>query len=45
LEKSKLNRSLCKGCVEVQHMVSAVIVVLVSAVVCVVAFVPYICKF
>ena len=40
LEKSEFNRSLCKGCVKVQLMVSAVVVVLASAVVCAVASVP-----
>ena len=34
LEKSEFDCSLCKGCVLVQHMVSAVVVMLISAVVC-----------
>ena len=34
LEKSEFDCSLCKGCVVVQHMVSAVVVMLISAVVC-----------
>ena len=44
LEKSELNRALGEGGVEVEHMVAAVIVVLASAVVGVLASVPNIRK-
>ena len=44
LEKSEFNRSLCKGCVEVEHMVSTSIVMVTSAVVFIMALVPYIGK-
>ena len=39
-----IDRSFCEGCVEVQLMVSAVIVMLTSAVVCSVALVPNVCQ-
>ena len=39
-----IDRSLCEGCVEVQLMVSAVVVMLTSAVVCSVALVPNVCQ-
>ena len=44
LEKPKLNRTLGEGCVVVEHMVSAVVVVLASAVGGVVACVPNVGK-
>ena len=44
LEKSKFDCAFCKGCVEVQHMVSAVIVMLISAVIRTVCCVPDVCK-
>ena len=44
LEKPELNRSLGEGCVEVEHMVSAVVVVLASAVGSIVAGVPNVGK-
>ena len=44
LEESELNRALGEGGMEVQHMVAAVVVVLASAVVCVLAAVPDIRK-
>ena len=44
LEKSEFDCSLCKGGMEVQHMVSAVVVVLVSAVICTVRRIPDVCK-
>ena len=44
LEKPELNRAFGKGGVEVEHMVSAVVVVLASAVGGVVACVPNVCQ-
>ena len=44
LKKSELYCSLCKGCVVVEHMVSAVIVVMVSSVACSVCSVPNVCE-
>ena len=40
LEKSEFDCAFCKSCMEVQHMVSAVIVVLISAVIRTVCPVP-----
>ena len=44
LEKSELDGSLCEGCVVVEHMVSAVIVVLAASVVTTLCAVPDVCK-
>ena len=44
LEKSELNRSFGEGCVEVQHMVAAAVVMVVSAVVFPLAVVPNVCQ-
>ena len=44
LEKSEFDCSLCKSCVIVQHMVSAVVVVLISAIICTVRRIPDVCK-
>ena len=40
LEKSEFNRAFGEGCVEVEHMVAALVVVVASAVIRSVAFVP-----
>ena len=44
LEKSEFDCSLCKGGMEVQHVVSAVVVVLISAVICTIRRIPDVCK-
>ena len=44
LEKSKFDCAFCKGCVIIQHMVSAVVVMLISAIIRTVCCVPDICK-
>lgn len=45
LEEPELDRTLGEGGVEVQHMIAAVVVMLASAVVGVLAAVPNVCKF
>ena len=44
LEESELNRALCEGRVEVEHVVAAAVVMLASSVVCVLCSVPYVCE-
>ena len=44
LEQPEFNCAFCKSCVIVQHMVSAVIVVLISAVICTVRRIPDVCE-
>ena len=44
LEKSEFDYAFCKSCMEVQHMVSAVVVVLISAVICTVCRIPDVCE-
>ena len=44
LEKPELDGSLCEGCVEVEHVVAAVVVVLIASVARVVLRVPGVCE-
>ena len=44
LEKSEFDCSLCKGGMDDQHMVSAVVVVLISALNCTVCRIPDLCE-
>ncbi len=44
IEQSKLDCALCEHCVVICHMVSAFVVVLISAVVVAVGFIPDVCK-
>ena len=44
LEKSEFHRAFGEGCVEVQHVVAAAVVVLASAVVLILASVPNVCQ-
>ena len=44
LKQPEFNCAFCKSCVIVQHMVSAVIVVLISAVICTICRIPDVCE-
>ena len=44
LKQPEFNCAFCKSCVIVQHMVSAVVVVLISAIICTVRRIPDVCK-
>ena len=44
LEKAEFNRALCKGSVEIKHMVAAFVVMMISAVAASLCAVPDICK-
>ena len=44
LEKSEFNRAFCEGCVVVQHVVAAIVIMVGSAPGCIVALVPDVCE-